>query len=73
MGVPQGPRGLLFAEDLVGTSEEIAARLHADPAYQAVDEVAFALPFTLGEADLEQILTDIAELLGPALGWSPAV
>ncbi|OUD90197.1 Limonene 1,2-monooxygenase [Clavibacter michiganensis subsp. michiganensis] len=73
VGVPQGPRGLLFAEDLVGTSEEIAARLHADPAYQAVDEVAFALPFTLGEADLEQILTDIAELLGPALGWSPAV
>ncbi len=31
VGVPQGPRGLLFAEDLVGTSEEIAARLHATP------------------------------------------
>jgi len=73
VGVPMGPRKMLFAADLVGTSEEIAATLHADPAFQAVDEVAFALPFTFGEADLEQILTDIAERLGPALGWSPAV
>jgi alkanesulfonate monooxygenase SsuD/methylene tetrahydromethanopterin reductase-like flavin-dependent oxidoreductase (luciferase family) len=72
VGVPQGPKSMLFAADLVGTSEQIAERLHADPAFQAVDEVAFALPFTFGEADLEQILTDIAERLGPALGWSPA-
>ncbi|QIS44087.1 LLM class flavin-dependent oxidoreductase [Clavibacter capsici] len=72
VGVPIGPRRMLFAADLVGTSEEIAATLHADAGYQAVDEVAFALPFTFGEADLEQILTDVAERLGPALGWSPA-
>lgn len=72
VGVPMGPRRMLFAADLVGTSDEIAATLHADAGFQAVDEVAFALPFTFGEADLEQILTDIAERLGPALGWSPA-
>ncbi|MEV0980191.1 LLM class flavin-dependent oxidoreductase [Streptomyces sp. NPDC049915] len=69
---PQGPGRLLFAPDLVGTSEEIAARLHADPAFREVDEVAFALPFTFGHEDYVQILTDTATRLGPALGWRPA-
>lgn len=69
---PQGPGRLLFAPDLVGPSDELAERLRAHPGYQAVDEVAFALPFTFGEADYEQIVTDLATRLGPALGWSPA-
>ncbi|MEU3842556.1 LLM class flavin-dependent oxidoreductase [Streptomyces sp. NPDC028635] len=69
---PQGPGRLLFAPDLVGPSEEIAARLHADPAFREVDEVAFALPFTFGHEDYVQILTDTATRLGPALGWRPA-
>jgi alkanesulfonate monooxygenase SsuD/methylene tetrahydromethanopterin reductase-like flavin-dependent oxidoreductase (luciferase family) len=72
VGVPQGPGKLLFAADLVGTSREIADALHADPAYQAVDEVAFALPFSLEPDDYAQILTDLAEHLGPELGWAPA-
>jgi len=71
VGVPHGPRRMLFAPDLVGSSQQIAETLQADPAFQVVDEVAFALPFTFGEADLEQILTDVAERLGPALGWAP--
>ncbi|MET9110472.1 LLM class flavin-dependent oxidoreductase [Streptomyces zhihengii] len=69
---PQGPERLLFAPDLVGPSELIAERLHAHPAYREVDEVAFALPFTFAHEDYVQILTDIAERLGPALGWHPA-
>lgn len=69
---PQGPARLLFAPDLVGTSEELAERLEAHPAYRLVDEVAFALPFSFAPEDYEQILTDMAERLGPALGWSPA-
>ncbi|MEU2732736.1 LLM class flavin-dependent oxidoreductase [Streptomyces griseoviridis] len=69
---PQGPARLLFAPDLVGTSEEIAERLRAHAGYREVDEVAFALPFTFGHEDYVQILTDIAGRLGPALGWSPA-
>jgi alkanesulfonate monooxygenase SsuD/methylene tetrahydromethanopterin reductase-like flavin-dependent oxidoreductase (luciferase family) len=72
VGVPQGPGQLLFAADLVGTSAEIADALHADPAYQAVDEVAFALPFAFEPGDYAQMLTDIGERLGPELGWSPA-
>ncbi|WP_133916644.1 LLM class flavin-dependent oxidoreductase [Streptomyces sp. NBC_00582] len=69
---PQGPARLLFAPDLVGTSEEIAERLHAHAAFREIDEVAFALPFTFEHEDYVQILTDMATRLGPALGWRPA-
>ncbi|WP_394437258.1 LLM class flavin-dependent oxidoreductase [Streptomyces sp. SGAir0957] len=68
---PQGPARMMFAPDLVGTSAEIAERLHAHVAFQEVDEVAFALPFTFDHEDYVQILTDIAQGLGPALGWHP--
>ncbi|GAB2918525.1 LLM class flavin-dependent oxidoreductase [Rhodococcus aerolatus] len=69
---PQGPGRLLFAPDLVGTSEQIAAALAEHAGFQEVDEVAFALPFSFDHADYVQIVTDIATHLGPALGWSPA-
>ena len=67
----QGPQRLLFAPDLVGSSAEIAERLHRHAAFREVDEVAFALPFTFELEDYVQILTDIALGLGPALGWQP--
>lgn len=69
---PQGPRGLLFAPDLIGTSDEIAQQLWAHEGFREVDEVAFALPFSFEHDDYVQILTDIAERLGPALGWRPS-
>jgi alkanesulfonate monooxygenase SsuD/methylene tetrahydromethanopterin reductase-like flavin-dependent oxidoreductase (luciferase family) len=69
---PQGPARMLFAPDLVGTSDEIAERLHAHAGYREVEEVAFALPFTFEHEDYVQILTDLATRLGPALGWRPA-
>lgn len=69
---PQGPKGMLFAPDLIGTSDEIAERLHAHKGFQEVDEVAFALPFSFDHEDYVQILTDMAGKLGPALGWAPA-
>jgi alkanesulfonate monooxygenase SsuD/methylene tetrahydromethanopterin reductase-like flavin-dependent oxidoreductase (luciferase family) len=72
VGVPMGPAGMLFAADLVGTSVEIADRLRADAGFQAVNEVAFALPFSFEPDDYAQIITDIAERLGPELGWTPA-
>ncbi|WLQ07546.1 LLM class flavin-dependent oxidoreductase [Arthrobacter oryzae] len=69
---PQGPKGMLFAPDLIGTSEEISEQLYAHAGFQEVDEVAFALPFSFDHEDYVQILTDIAGKLGPALGWTPA-
>jgi alkanesulfonate monooxygenase SsuD/methylene tetrahydromethanopterin reductase-like flavin-dependent oxidoreductase (luciferase family) len=71
-GSPQGPARLLFAPDLVGSSEELAQQLHAHVAFREIDEVAFALPFTFEHEDYVQILTDLATRLGPALGWRPA-
>jgi alkanesulfonate monooxygenase SsuD/methylene tetrahydromethanopterin reductase-like flavin-dependent oxidoreductase (luciferase family) len=68
---PQGPARLLFAPDLIGTSEEIAEALYAHAGFREVTEVAFALPFSFGDEDYTQMLTDIATRLGPALGWQP--
>ncbi|WP_066373144.1 LLM class flavin-dependent oxidoreductase [Herbidospora mongoliensis] len=70
---PQGPARMMFAPDIVGTSDEIAERLYAHAAFQEIDEVAFALPFTFDHDDYVQILTDMAGHLGPALGWRPGV
>jgi alkanesulfonate monooxygenase SsuD/methylene tetrahydromethanopterin reductase-like flavin-dependent oxidoreductase (luciferase family) len=69
---PQGPKGMLFAPDLIGTSDDIAEQLYAHAGFQEVDEVAFALPFSFDHEDYVQILTDVAGKLGPALGWAPA-
>jgi hypothetical protein len=62
---------MLFARDLLGSSEQIAEELYAHAGFREVDEVAFALPFSFEHADYVQILTDIATRLGPALGWQP--
>ena len=68
---PLGPERMMFARDLIGSSGEIADSLYAHAAFREVTEVAFALPFTFEWDDYAQILTDIAEKLGPALGWQP--
>jgi alkanesulfonate monooxygenase SsuD/methylene tetrahydromethanopterin reductase-like flavin-dependent oxidoreductase (luciferase family) len=67
---PNGPARMMFARDIVGTSDQVAAALYADPAFREVTEVAFALPFTFEHEDYVQILTDMATRLGPALGWA---
>ncbi|WP_083700457.1 LLM class flavin-dependent oxidoreductase [Mycobacterium sp. IS-836] len=69
---PQGPRGMIASPDYVGTSEEIADALYAHRGFQRIDEVAFALPHGFNEDDHVQIITDMAEKLGPKLGWRPA-
>lgn len=69
---PQGPRKMMFAQDLIGNSSDIAEQLYAHAGFQEVDEVAFALPFSFDHEDYVQILTDMAGVLGPTLGWSPA-
>ena len=66
------PRGMLFSPDYVGTSDELADQLFAHAGFQRADEVAFALPFTFAADDYQQIVTDLAERLGPKLGWTPA-
>jgi alkanesulfonate monooxygenase SsuD/methylene tetrahydromethanopterin reductase-like flavin-dependent oxidoreductase (luciferase family) len=69
---PAGPARMMFARDIIGTSEEIAAALYEHAGFREVSEVAFALPFTFAPEDYVQILTDMAAKLGPALGWQPS-
>jgi hypothetical protein len=63
---------MMFALDLIGTSEQIAEQLYAHAGFREVTEVVFALPFSFQHEDYVQILTDMAGHLGPALGWAPA-
>jgi hypothetical protein len=63
---------MLFALDILGTSEQVAEALYAHAGFRDVNEVVFALPFGFEHADYVQILTDMATRLGPALGWSPS-
>ncbi len=69
---PQGPARMMFSRDYVGTSAELAEQLYALAAFREIDEVAFALPFTFAPDDYTQILTDLATVLGPLLGWQAA-
>src|SRR6202044_2912204 len=64
---PLGPARMLFARDLLGPSEEIAAALDKHAGFSEVTEVAFPLPFTFDREDYAQILTDMATKLGPVL------
>ena len=70
---PQGPRGMLFSPDYVGPSDELADQLFEHAGFQRADEVAIALPFTFGPDDYAQLIDDLAERLGPRLGWTPSL
>jgi alkanesulfonate monooxygenase SsuD/methylene tetrahydromethanopterin reductase-like flavin-dependent oxidoreductase (luciferase family) len=69
---PQGPRGVLFAPDIVGRSEEIVERLLADAAVQEVSELRMELPYEFSHQDYEQILHDMVNSVAPKLGWRAA-
>ena len=66
---PQGPRRTLFSRDLVGSSDEIVARLQADPVLYQVEELRLELPYEFARQDYEQILSDFAERIAPQIGW----
>jgi alkanesulfonate monooxygenase SsuD/methylene tetrahydromethanopterin reductase-like flavin-dependent oxidoreductase (luciferase family) len=68
---PQGARGMLFSPDYVGPSDELADRLYEHAGFQRASEMAVALPFTFAPEDYTQLIADLAERLGPRLGWSP--
>ena len=70
---PQGERGMLFSPDYVGPSDELADQLYEHAGFQRADEIAIALPFTFGPDDYTQIIGDLAQHLGPRLGWTPSL
>lgn len=69
---PHGERRTLFARDLIGSADEIAEALAADAALAEVDELRIELPYEFGIDDYRQIIADVAGLVAPQLGWTPA-
>lgn len=53
-----GDRGTVIQRDLVGSTEEIADRLSADPSFDGATELRLALPYALAPEDYLQIITD---------------
>jgi hypothetical protein len=70
--IPNGPQGVLFPVDLVGTSDEILQRLAADPVVTRVNELRVELPYEFELHEYEQILHDVRHHFAPQLGWAPA-
>lgn len=60
---PQGPKRTLFLPDIVGTTEEIARHLAADPVVARASELRLELPYEFGAGDYAQILADFARLI----------
>ncbi|ORM65389.1 LLM class flavin-dependent oxidoreductase [Pantoea rodasii] len=68
---PQGPRRILFSQDIVGSSEEIVAQLINDPILREVDEFRVELPYEFSNEEYSQIIRDFIVGVAPALGWKP--
>jgi alkanesulfonate monooxygenase SsuD/methylene tetrahydromethanopterin reductase-like flavin-dependent oxidoreductase (luciferase family) len=69
---PQGPRGVLIAQDVIGTSDQILDRLLNDAAVSEVTELRMELPYEFSHEDYEQILHDMVTSIAPHLGWTPS-
>lgn len=69
---PAPPAGAQISPVFRGTPDEVIEAVINDPGLAAADELVLFLPpaFVLG--DNIRLLTDLAETVAPALGWSPA-
>jgi alkanesulfonate monooxygenase SsuD/methylene tetrahydromethanopterin reductase-like flavin-dependent oxidoreductase (luciferase family) len=66
------PGGFLVSPVFRGDPDAVAAAILADPGISAADELVLFLPPAFGLAENVRLLTDVAQTVGPALGWSPA-
>lgn len=62
----------IVAPDVLGSTAEIVDAIRGDAAFRAADDYLFELPFELGLDDWKHILRELAENIGPALGWEPS-
>ncbi|NYH20032.1 hypothetical protein GGD41_007260 [Paraburkholderia bryophila] len=58
--------------DLVGSADEIIARLLEDPVLCQVSELRLELPYDLPFENYQQILEDVVTRVALELGWRPA-
>jgi alkanesulfonate monooxygenase SsuD/methylene tetrahydromethanopterin reductase-like flavin-dependent oxidoreductase (luciferase family) len=64
------PSGAQISPVFHGTPDQVLEKLLNDPGLAAADEVVLFLPPAFGFADNVQLLSDLAETVAPALGWS---
>jgi alkanesulfonate monooxygenase SsuD/methylene tetrahydromethanopterin reductase-like flavin-dependent oxidoreductase (luciferase family) len=64
--------GILVSPVFRGDPDAVAAALLADPGIAAADELVLFLPPAFGLEENVRVLTDTAQTVGPALGWTPA-
>jgi len=66
------PSGIQISPVFQGTPDQVIEAVFNDPGLAAADEVVLFLPPAFGLAENVRLLTDLAETVAPALGWSPA-
>jgi alkanesulfonate monooxygenase SsuD/methylene tetrahydromethanopterin reductase-like flavin-dependent oxidoreductase (luciferase family) len=66
------PKGFLMSPVYHGDPDAVAAAVLADPGLSAADELVLFLPPAFGLAENIRLLTDLAQTVAPALGWTPA-
>jgi alkanesulfonate monooxygenase SsuD/methylene tetrahydromethanopterin reductase-like flavin-dependent oxidoreductase (luciferase family) len=71
-GRSAAPPGMLVSPVFHGDPDAVAAALLADPGISAADELVLFLPPAFGRAENTRVLTDMANTVGPALGWEPS-
>jgi alkanesulfonate monooxygenase SsuD/methylene tetrahydromethanopterin reductase-like flavin-dependent oxidoreductase (luciferase family) len=69
---PSRPPGMLVSPVFHGDPDSVAKAILADPGIAAADELVLFLPPAFVLEENLRVLTDMAETVGPALGWTPA-
>jgi alkanesulfonate monooxygenase SsuD/methylene tetrahydromethanopterin reductase-like flavin-dependent oxidoreductase (luciferase family) len=64
--------GMLVSPVFQGDPDTVAAAILADPGIRSADELVLFLPPAFGLEENVRVLTDMAQTVGPALGWTPA-
>jgi len=64
--------GMLVSPVFTGDPDAVAAAVLADPGIAAADELVLFLPPAFSLQENVRLLTDMAQTVGPALGWTPA-
>jgi alkanesulfonate monooxygenase SsuD/methylene tetrahydromethanopterin reductase-like flavin-dependent oxidoreductase (luciferase family) len=64
--------GMLVSPVFTGAPDAVAEAILADPGIAAADELVLFLPPAFGLEENVRVLTDMAQTVGPALGWTPA-
>ncbi|GIM96185.1 LLM class flavin-dependent oxidoreductase [Paractinoplanes toevensis] len=68
----QLPPGMVMSPVHHGSPAEVTDAVLADPGLSAADELILFLPPAFTLPDNIRLLTDLAETVAPALGWTPA-